>query len=72
MGMSPTEVDRQSLWQFAAAWNGYVAANTPDKGHLTERQAEELFDWIDGPASVALAAPMPSFIWDGNTIKPRA
>lgn len=66
MGMSPTEVDRQSMWQHAAAWNGYVAANSPDKGQLTERQAEELFEWIDSGASFQSACVMPSIEWNGG------
>lgn len=27
IGLSPEQVDRQSLWQFAAAVEGYAAAN---------------------------------------------
>ena len=65
MGMLPTDVDRQSLWQFAAAWNGHVAANTPDTGQLSERQAEDLFDWIDTGPAVEGPHVMPAFSWDG-------
>lgn len=68
MGMSPTEVDRQSLWQFAAAWNGYVAANTPDKGQLTERQVEELFDWIDASIATRPDLGLPALEWDGRRV----
>ncbi|HEV7345469.1 MAG TPA: hypothetical protein VGN60_07535 [Devosia sp.] len=65
MGLSPREVDRQSLWQFLAAWNGYVAANTPENGKLTESEAEALFDWIDeGPAEDGCTLPL--VVWDGG------
>lgn len=66
--MPPTEVDRQSLWQFAAAWNGFVAANTPDKGQLTDQQVEELFDWIDDSPSADKVLLMSAFKWDGATL----
>lgn len=67
MGMAPTEVDRQSLWQFTAAWNGYVEANSPDDGRLTERQVEELFNWIDtGPAPKDVR--IPCLEWDGASL----
>lgn len=29
MGFSPREVDAMSLWQFFAAADGFIAANTP-------------------------------------------
>lgn len=66
--MSPTEVDKQSLWQFSAAWNGYVEANSPSDGKLTEQQAQDLFEWIDrDPAPVETAA-LPRVIWDGSRV----
>jgi hypothetical protein len=63
--MSPTEVDKQSMWQFAAAWNGYVAANSPDKGRLSEREVEELFDWIDVAGTTDAVTDIPTVSWDG-------
>lgn len=66
--MSPTEVDKQSLWQFSAAWNGYVAANSPSDGKLTDRQAQDLFDWIDSGPVEAITHPMPYLGWDGVRI----
>jgi hypothetical protein len=67
--MSPTEVDKQSLWQFSAAWNGYVAANSPSDGKLTEQQAQDLFDWIDAPSHAPVDCEMPRAHWDGTSFK---
>ena len=68
MGLPPAEVDRLSLWQFLAAWNGYVAANSPSSGKLTESEAEALFDWIDeGPANEG--GTLPKCIWDGERLR---
>lgn len=65
MGMAPTDVDRQSLWQFTAAWNGYVEANSPDDGRLSDCQVEELFNWIDtGPTKREVR--LPTFDWSGS------
>jgi hypothetical protein len=48
MGWTSQEVKAASMWEFFAAWHGYVEANTPqDKAKLTEREAEELFAWIE-------------------------
>ena len=68
MGMSPEVVDRTSFWQFLAAWNGYVAANTPDNGKLTASEADALFEWIDTPPANTNVPPMPKFSWNGNTL----
>ncbi|WP_262928064.1 hypothetical protein [Rhizobium cauense] len=35
-----------SMWQFTAAIEGYIAANTPDDGKMGDREADELFDWL--------------------------
>lgn len=68
MGMPPEVVDRTSFWQFLAAWNGYVEANAPRDGKITEREAEDLFGWIDeGPASTEVP-PMPELKWDGGAL----
>jgi hypothetical protein len=71
MGMSPAEVDRTSFWKFMAAWNGYVSANTPSDGKLTESEAEALFDWIGAESIATHVPPMPEFIWDGNRLTSR-
>lgn len=37
-----------SFWQFMAAVNGYVAANTPDDKSLDETEIDEIWDWMNG------------------------
>lgn len=32
MGFSPTEVDKMSMWEFEAALQGYIKANSTEDG----------------------------------------
>lgn len=67
--MAPTEVDRQSVWQMTAAWNGYVQAHSPKDGaKLSDAEADELFDWIEAGAVPADRACLPKVEWDGCRI----
>jgi hypothetical protein len=36
-----------SVWQFTAAWEGFVAANSPEDNGLSEKEADDLWSWID-------------------------
>jgi hypothetical protein len=65
--MAPTEVDRQSVWQMTAAWNGYVQAHSPKDGaKLSDSEADELFDWIEAGTVPADGVRLPKFEWDGR------
>lgn len=46
MGFSPEAVGDLSLWQFAAAVEGYVDANSQDDGALSNQEVEDLWSWI--------------------------
>ena len=36
-----------SMWQYMAALDGYIKANTPDEpGKLSEAEKDDLWDWI--------------------------
>lgn len=36
-----------SMWQYMAALNGYIKANSSDEpGKLTESEKDELWDWV--------------------------
>lgn len=47
MGMSPSEVDKTSMWKFMAAAEGFAKANDPgSRNELSSSEAEELWDWM--------------------------
>ncbi|KKB86469.1 hypothetical protein VW29_02630 [Devosia limi DSM 17137] len=66
--MAPQEVDRQSFWQFLAAWNGYVAANS-DGSKISESDAQALFDWIDDVPVANGLKHFPRYAWSGERLK---
>lgn len=51
MGWSPDQVDRASLWQFAAAVGGFVKANSSGEDSLNAEEAAGLAEWLDAPPS---------------------
>jgi len=46
MGFTPQQVNEMSMWQFMAAVDGYVEANTADDGSLTTQEIDDLWDWL--------------------------
>lgn len=50
MGFTPQQVNAMSIWQFLAAADGYIQANTSEsqKNKLSESEQAELFDWVRG------------------------
>jgi hypothetical protein len=64
LGYTPQEVNAMSMWQWQAALNGFVEANTPkESAKLSESEADELFAWIDTPNA---AGPLtsPTYVFD--------
>jgi len=53
MGFSPQQVDQMSVWQFFAAMDGWVAANSGSEGGLTEAEKDDLWDWMQTRPPVA-------------------
>jgi hypothetical protein len=47
MGYSPQQVRQMSMFQYFSALDGYIAANSDEEG-LTEREKDDLWQWIDG------------------------
>jgi hypothetical protein len=47
MGFTPQQVDAMSIWQFNAAWSGWIKSKGPVKETLSDEQADELFDWLE-------------------------
>ncbi|MFI0844434.1 hypothetical protein [Mesorhizobium sp. IMUNJ 23232] len=49
MGFTPQQVNEMSIWQFMAAWDGYVEANDPEAGaRMSEAEAEDVWRWMQG------------------------
>lgn len=46
MGFTPQQVNEMSVWQFMAALDGYIAANSPEDKGLTTKEADELWEWV--------------------------
>lgn len=47
MGFTPQQVGRMSMWQFMAAAEGFVKANSPDKaGKMTSDEKDDLWEWM--------------------------
>ncbi len=36
-----------SMWQFMAAVDGYVTANSTDDGGLSQKEKDELWEWVN-------------------------
>lgn len=65
MGYSPQQVDAMSVWQFNAALQGYVKANSVEDKKLSASEKAALFDWIEADAT----PPMRTSVvqgWDGR------
>lgn len=35
-----------SMWQYAAAIEGYIKANTPDDGKMSSAEVDEVWQWM--------------------------
>lgn len=65
MGWTVHEVKRASMWEFFAAWHGYVDANTPkEKNKLTDTEADALFEWISADSAGAQYLTTQTYWWD--------
>lgn len=70
MGFTPRDVDDMSMWQFFAALNGYIEANTPKQGNkLSDAEAGDLFDWIERDAVAGVLSTMTYWL-DGDRLVP--
>lgn len=71
MGWSVHDVKQASVWEFFAALQGYVEANSPkETSKLTEQQADELFDWIDRADSRGNQFTTQTYWLDGERLVP--
>lgn len=68
MGWTVHDVKRSSMWEFFAAWHGFVAANTPkETGKLSEDDKDRIWERmqeLEGPSSAHLSTQ--TYWWDEN------
>ncbi|MGV8830345.1 MAG: hypothetical protein ACOH2N_00075 [Devosia sp.] len=65
MGWAVHDVKRCSMWEFFAAWHGYVDANTPkDNKKLTATEADDLFEWITAGDGTQQQISTQTYWWD--------
>jgi hypothetical protein len=46
MGFTPQQVNDMTVWQFMAAFDGYVKHNSADDNKMDDAEAAELFEWL--------------------------
>jgi len=46
LGYTPQQVNVMSMWQFMAAVEGYAKANSGDDAKMTNKEADDLFEWL--------------------------
>ncbi|MDW9473609.1 MULTISPECIES: hypothetical protein [Sinorhizobium] len=46
MGFTPQQVNAMSMWQFAAAFDGYVKANGGGEEKMSNAEADDLWKWL--------------------------
>ncbi|WP_313760167.1 hypothetical protein [Rhizobium sp.] len=46
LGFTPQQVNVMSMWQFMAAVEGYVKANSGEDTKMSDREADDLFEWL--------------------------
>lgn len=65
MGFTPQQVNAMSMWQFTAALNGYIEANTPeDKQKMSTEEAEDLLDWVYEGINTETELVQQVYLWD--------
>lgn len=46
MGWTVADVKASSMWEFMAAVEGYVKANSADEAKMSDNEAHDLFEWL--------------------------
>lgn len=47
MGYTPQQVRAMSMWQYMAALDGYIAANSPEDKGMTVTEADDIWNFIN-------------------------
>ncbi|MGR9420665.1 hypothetical protein [Rhizobium leguminosarum] len=48
LGFTPQDVKSMSMWEFMAALEGYVKANSADDGKLSSAEVDDVWTWMQG------------------------
>jgi len=71
MGFTPQEVGQMSVWQYAAAVDGFNRANAADGGNkLTDAEKAELSEWILSTPTAPRRLSSIVYSWDGRSFAP--
>jgi hypothetical protein len=56
VGLTPRDVDRLSMWEFMAAVEGWIKANSSEdsSGSLGSKEADEIWEWMQQQQPVPL------------------
>ncbi|MBB3523080.1 hypothetical protein [Rhizobium sp. BK456] len=48
LGFTPNDIKALSMWEFMAALEWYVKANSSDDGKMTSAEVEDVWKWMQG------------------------
>lgn len=66
MGWTVSEVKRTSMWEFWAAWNGFVQANSPKEGNrLSEGEKDYIWERMQA-MDLPAEATTSLYLWTGG------
>ncbi|SFV33167.1 hypothetical protein SAMN05216456_1907 [Devosia crocina] len=69
MGWTVAEVKRTSMWEFWAAWHGYVNANSPKEGNkLSESEKDYIWERLQEVDGSGGDLVTQTYLWDGAFI----
>ncbi len=46
LGFTPNDIKALSMWEFMAALEGYVKANSSDGGKMTSAEVDDVWTWM--------------------------
>lgn len=72
MGWSADQVKAATLWQFFAAWQGYLAANSPKEGNkLSEDEKDRIWERMQQLDEIAPGTlSTQTYVLDGLRLVP--
>ncbi len=46
LGFTPRDIKEMSMWEFMAALEGYVKANSADDGKMSSAEVDDVWKWM--------------------------